>query len=237
MPKTSKKTKELEEKLAAASKALDEMRAKEQETAKLLQAAQEREAEQNRQLEVARAQTAEAQAMAQAATIAASTAATQAVPELIDRPHGNFSLAAILQEHHILTDEQSAIHQFLNGYMGMLEEKKCFSYQDPKQVAAVRAAVSHEYPVLKKFRDQWPVTRMLQDRLRNRRIELQKLGVLEKPHRNYKTTPEQRSQQAKHANAISLQNRRMRSAQTNEVRRQEQEERDAGHCGVGETAV
>ncbi|KAI0087624.1 hypothetical protein BDY19DRAFT_239479 [Irpex rosettiformis] len=92
-------------------------------------------------------------------------------------------------------------------------------------------AICNEYPVLRKFRDQWPVTRMLQDRLRIHRLRLQKLGILEKTHRNYKTTPEQRSEQAKHANAISQQKRHERSLETSAVRQQERLQEDMGRGG------
>ena len=86
---------------------------------------------------------------------------------------------------------------------------------------------------MKKFRDQWPITKMLQDRLRNRRVELEKLGLLQKTHRNYKTTSEQRSAQGKRANAISIQHGRARSAETNAVRQQERQ-CDVEHRGRDE---
>lgn len=87
------------------------MTAKEQATEDLLRVSQEKEADYKRRLEAAEAQAAEAQAIVQAqAAAAAAAAATAAASELIERPHGSFSLPAILQQHGILSDEQLAIH-------------------------------------------------------------------------------------------------------------------------------
>lgn len=74
---------------------------------------------------------------------------------------------------------------------------------------------------------------MIQDCLRNRRVELTKMGMLEKSHRNYKTTHEQRSMQSKHANTVSVHNRRERIAETTAIRRQEEGERDTEHGAGG----
>ena len=85
--------------------------AKQRETIEQLRAAQEQVAERERELEAAQAEAAQAQAALQAqAEAAAAASKAAATPELIERPHGNFSLATFLQQHNILTDEQLAMH-------------------------------------------------------------------------------------------------------------------------------
>ena len=82
--------------------------------------------------------------------------------------------------------------------------------------------MTKHFPILKRFRNEWPLDNLIQQYLRSQRVYQQSLGILPPPKpRNYKSSHAERQEQAKRAQSVGLAKQQARKARAREQRAQE----------------